>query len=224
MEPKDFTVDTDDVIIDEKEDEPVDFFFNALIHPRLEIFGDTAILDVNGLTNSVITNLLNFLVRYKLDKEMEDDKDAKLLRIKVGTQIKDTNIYIKGLPFNAKDIINNILIGNYQEVNQKRESNNTTEQVSGSNQMSVNASDVIKKDINGQRYILDLDILNNHYKMDSKNTIKSVLTKIGNKIGFVQDQIIGYKMVFVSKEANNSVEIPLFIPSVMIETIFEALW
>lgn len=212
--PDDFEIDTDMKIETASEDEKeVDFFFNPVIHDRLFVMGKTVQLDITGLTKTISMTLIKYLTMFKTDNQHLNTKE---LVIKIADITKPTGIQIRGLPFNAKDIISGILVGEIDESKFNLKTKTVDRSVDG-----INVLELINKDVDNNIITIHLDIIINNSTKDTQlyDLVKNILIKLNSKgvISKEKTNEFCYKLYLQNNEEVFDTE--FYIKDLVIETI-----
>lgn len=212
--PDDFEIDTDMKIETVSEDEKeVDFFFNPIIHDRLFVMGKTVQLDITGLTKTISMTLIKYLTMFKTDNKHLNTKE---LVIKIADVTKPTGIQIRGLPFNAKDIISGILVGEIDESKFNLKTKTVDRSVDG-----INVLELINKDVDNNIITIHLDIIINNSTKDIQlyDLVKNILVKLNSKgtISKEKTNEFYYKLYLQNNEEVFDTE--FYIKDLVIETI-----
>ena len=195
---------------DEKE---VDFFFNPVIHDRLFVMGKTVQLDITGLTKTISMTLVKYLTMFKTDNKHLNTKE---LVIKIADVTKPTGIQIRGLPFNAKDIISGILVGEIDESKFNLKTKTVDRSIDG-----VNVLELINKDVDNNIITIHLDVIINNSTKDIQlyDLVKNTLIKLNSKgtISKEKTNEFYYKLYLQNNEEVFDTE--FYIKDLVIETI-----
>lgn len=93
-----------------------EFYLNPLDHHRFIVTEEVLFFNIEGLRRPAIKDILVFLKYYSVP----EDSSYKLeVKMKQYTTVIPTNFYLKGLPFNADKIINNIIEGKIKDLSAK---------------------------------------------------------------------------------------------------------